>query len=293
MTTTKTVVKYPLDTVTVRLQMPPTNGNNAAVAALFTDLYAGIWNPLITNIPAGAVFFAVKDAVKTFLQQQNFFPMSKTTITCIAVLIANIPYWIMRNPSEVIKTREQAAAVVYVSTDADNRKFYEMDINRTTTCPPTITSIMSEWKHLYVGYFENILYSYPADLIKFLVYDYLLSPNTNELIGFIVHDPSSLEGAALAGAIATALGQYLTSPLDVVRNRVMTKTTTTKASDSVTHNYFELLMRIYHDEGGVAAWFKGSIPSVGKALISGAIQFVTYEETKVQIMHWFGGTANG
>ena len=289
LTVTKTLVKYPLDTITVRLQMPSKNA--VRDMTLFQDLYAGIWNPLIANIPGGAVFFAVKDAVKTYLVQPPL-EMSKPWATCIAVFIANFPYWLIRNPSEVVKTKQQAAAVI--------NKDLVFSKNNTTIS----TSTLSAWQEafgeerqfakLYVVYFENIVYAYPADVLKFLLYDLFVSMTTAATAStlLVASSPasptiSSLEGAALAGAFATATAQFITTPLDLVRNRVMTNMAsigTNKNSKSI----WEILVDIRNSEGGIAAWFKGSIPRVGKAFLSGAIQFATYEEMKQQMLHMFG-----
>ncbi|KAI2492091.1 hypothetical protein MHU86_22458 [Fragilaria crotonensis] len=301
LTVTKTLVKYPLDTITVRLQMPSSR-NARDGSNLFQDLYAGIWNPLIANIPGGAVFFAVKDAVKTFLMQQPLIAMSKPWATCIAVFVANFPYWLIRNPSEVIKTKQQAAAVINKDVVSSN--------NKDTTIPTPST--LSAWQEafgterqlagLYVGYFENIVYAYPADVLKFLLYDLFVSMTTTTTTTILIASSSSaaasptlssLEGAALAGALATATAQFITTPLDLVRNRVMTNMTSTGDDNNGENNknsksILEILLDIRKREGGVSAWFKGSIPRVGKAFLSGAIQFATYEEMKQQILHLFG-----
>jgi solute carrier family 25 S-adenosylmethionine transporter 26 len=40
-------------------------------------------------------------------------------------------------------------------------------------------------------------------------------------------------------------------------------------------------------EEGIGALFAGSFPRLGKALLSGAIQFATYEETKQKMGEFF------
>ena len=250
LTGTKTLVKYPLDTVTVRLQMPSTVRGD-----LFKNVFTGIENPLLLNIPGGAVFFAVKDAVKTYLKQEG---VSKPLATCISVFIANFPYWLIRNPSEVVKTKQQAASVLNT-------------YNATSTAWEAFGAEREQngLSGFYVGYWENIRYAYPADVIKFLIYEQMTGGAASV---------APLEGA-MVGAMATAVAQLLTTPLDVVRNRVMTNTTSAEG-------YLETFTEIA-DKEGKAALFKGAAPRVGKAILSGAIQFATYEETKQQILHLF------
>ena len=66
----------------------------------------------------------------------------------------------------------------------------------------------SNISELYTGYLENMLYAYPADVIKFVAYESLTKGRK---------DLSPFEGAR-AGAISTAIAQLVTTPLDVVRN---------------------------------------------------------------------------
>lgn len=247
----KTLVKYPLDTASVRLQMPNSNFSIRKPLELFDDAFAGIWNPLLWNIPGGAVFFAVKDGTKSFLKATG---MPKWAATCIAVFVANFPYWVIRNPSEVVKTKQQA-------------KDYEDDINAWEAFRTELKE--NGLSGFYVGYWENIIYAYPADILKFLIYDQLTSAFTTI---------TPLEGA-IAGALATATAQFLTTPLDVVRNRVMTANT----GSYNNKNMIEMLISINESEGrqGLLA---GASPRVTKAFLSGAIQFATYEETKQQVL---------
>lgn len=256
---TKTLVKYPLDTATVRLQMPNSPYSVFDLPKLFKGSYRGITVPLLSNIPAGAVFFAVKDAAKEILSPN----LPKWLATSLAVGMAQIPYWLVRNPSEVVKTRQQAGIAGYDDTtpwEAVARVRQDVRNNRTDV-PPLLL-----WEGFYVGYWENILYAYPADVLKFVIYEQLAG-------GRRTISPAQ---GALVGAAATALSQFMTTPLDVVRNRLMVQTPTESREET---SYFATLAELAKTEG-IAGLFAGVAPRVGKALISGAIQFATYEETK-------------
>ena len=99
----KTLVKYPLDTATVRLQMPNTEYAISNLPKLFSGSFDGITAPLLSNIPAGAIFFAVKDATKTSLKGLG---LPKWVLTSLAVSAALPPYWALRNPvSDMCLTR--------------------------------------------------------------------------------------------------------------------------------------------------------------------------------------------
>lgn len=267
LTATKTVVKYPLDTATVRLQMPETTYSIANLANLLEGSFRGIASPLLWNIPAGAVFFAVKDATKQSLS----LPASWAN-TMVAVGIAQFPYWLVRNPSEVVKTKQQAGMEGY-----DNVSSWEaFGLVKEQSSRKNNNSTGLEG--YYVGYWENIVYAYPADVIKFVLYEQITGSRKNL---------PPLESAA-AGAIATALSQFATTPLDVVRNRVMagTQKDTTADDKNDEASYIDTLITLAKEEG-LRGLFAGASPRVGKAILSGAIQFATYEETKQQFAKYF------
>ena len=274
-TTVKTLVKYPLDTATVRLQMPNTPYSIYNIAQLFEGSYRGISLPLLTNIPGGALFFAIKDATKSILKENG---VSRFTATCLAVGVANFPYWLIRNPSEVIKTRQQAGVEGYgpnVNAFDAIRKALETN-NGIDEEKGGGTGGLDEF---YKGYWENILYAFPADVIKFVCYEGLSGG---------IKDVSPIEGA-LYGAISTGVAQFITTPLDVIRNRIMAEDTfITNGEVDVIKNrtYTERFIKLAKEEG-FNGLFAGATPRVGKAILSGAIQFATYEETKSKVADLF------
>ena len=70
-------------------------------------------------MPAGAVFFAIKDFTRSVLREQTLLPLPAWAVTCVAVGVAQPPYWLVRNPSEVVKTRQQARMEGYVIQDRE------------------------------------------------------------------------------------------------------------------------------------------------------------------------------
>ena len=272
LTTTKTFVKYPLDTATIRLQMPNTKYSISNLVELFDGSLRGISLPLLSNIPGGAVFFAIKDFTKSICKESG---MPRWMATSVSVGVANFPYWLIRNPSEVIKTRQQANIQGYVSSK-DNVSI--LDTIRLTMDSGNSTGAFGGIKELYTGYWENILYAYPADVLKFLAYERLSGGRKNL---------SATEGAVY-GAGATAIAQFFTTPLDVVRNRIMAGKSESLggSSDESSPSYVGKFIGLAREEG-LKGLFAGASPRVGKAFLSGAIQFATYEETKKSIRQAF------
>ena len=308
LTVTKTLVKYPLDTATVRLQRPDTPYRIGALLELFEGSYRGVAAPLLSNIPAGAVFFAIKDATQSTLKD-NMPSLPRWQRTCLAVAAAQIPYWLVRNPSEVVKIRQQANLPGYTNAisavNATDKKLTAwrawqqvgLDAQAEAEANNQTTSTLTAASAYYTGFWENIAYAYPADILKFLVYDRMAT-----VLGGGDRRRLSPSQGAIAGAAATAVAQLITTPLDVVRNRIMmdsrkdsggtTKSEVashTKAEPATPTTYLNTLVEIGRNEG-VAGLMAGATPRVGKAILSGAIQFATYEETKQEVAKWFTTT---
>mmetsp|Transcript_9623 Transcript_9623/g.14132 ORF Transcript_9623/g.14132 Transcript_9623/m.14132 type:complete len:431 (-) Transcript_9623:175-1467(-) len=280
LTATKTVVKYPLDTATVRLQMPNTKYSLRRLNQLMEGSFRGIVTPLLWNVAGGAMFFAVKDATKeALLAMPSAVHLPHWSITFLAVAVAQCPYWLVRNPSEVVKTKQQAGVEGF-SEELPMAEAFSVVRNESIK-----QNNGNPLLGFYTGYVANIIYGYPADVIKFVMYDCLVSILTQYLV------MSPTEATLIAGATATAVSQLVTNPLDVVRNRVMAgedTTTMTTNNDSTTKSisYLDRLVRLGREEG-LNGLFLGATPSVGKALLSGAIQFATYEQTKQHIAMLF------
>uniref|UniRef100_A0A7S4AWP2 Mitochondrial carrier protein n=1 Tax=Pseudo-nitzschia australis TaxID=44445 RepID=A0A7S4AWP2_9STRA len=265
----KTLVKFPLDTATVRVQMPNSEYTIRDPLTLFDGCFNGISLTLLSNIPAGALFFGIKDAAKAALKNSDgSSTMPRWLATSLAVSAGMIPYWIVRNPSEVIKVRQQANIEGY------GEGVSAIDAVKQTlrNSSDTDDKNKSNMPDLYTGYWENILYSLPADVIKFIAYESITEGRKNL---------SPVEGAR-AGALATAMSQLITTPLDVVRNRLMTgknRSGSSLSEEEKNKGYIESLVALGTEEG-LSGLFAGATPKIGKAILSGAIQFATYEETK-------------
>lgn len=271
---TKTLIKFPLDTATVRVQMPNSEYSIRDPFRLFDGCFNGISLTLLSNIPAGAVFFGVKDAVKSAIKNSDggISSMPRWMSTSLAVGVALIPYWVIRNPSEVVKVRKQANIDGYENISA-------IDAIKQTVKGSDSDDGGNNISELYTGYWENFLYALPADIIKFVAYESITKGRK---------DLSPLEGAG-AGAIATSLSQLATTPLDVVRNRLMTGKNANGSNLSLEEKkqgYIESLVALGREEG-LSGLFAGATPKVGKAILSGAIQFAAYEETKQSMSKQF------
>ena len=241
----KDIVLHPLDTVKTRLQKSGSRGLSRRALA---DPYAGVLAPLLIGVPAGAVFFGVKDATAALCEGLN-----DEVVELVTVTIANVPYWFVRSPAELVKVRQQLTDRGLL--EAARQIFRD-----------------EGWKGFYVGATESYAYALPTDLVKFFVYRKLkkaISTKRNPV----------LTKAAL-GSIASATAQLATTPLDVLRTRVMddTDTTTTKTS-------IPAAIRAIADAEGINALWAGVTPRLLRAVVSGGLQFGSYEFTKRFFLH--------
>lgn len=170
----KEILLHPFDTVRARQQFKTTSANNrettkidakSGTPGLFSNLYAGLVPALVGGIPAGSVFFGVKDYVKAVLKSAGnnpvpyLGPLSREEITVISVAAANVFYWLIRSPAEEIKTRRQVGQ----QTDSLGLE--------------ALTKLKEEYQRsgvrgvgdlLYGSYLSNFAYALPADIAKFV-----------------------------------------------------------------------------------------------------------------------------
>mmetsp|Transcript_63440 Transcript_63440/g.143098 ORF Transcript_63440/g.143098 Transcript_63440/m.143098 type:complete len:496 (+) Transcript_63440:114-1601(+) len=324
---TKTLVKHPLDTLTVRIQVAKAGkGAGGAKGAmprrevLLQGLWRGVGPPLVFGVPAGATFFGVKDVAKSALRAR--FGLDKRSATLLAVLVAQFPYWLIRNPSEVLKTRAQAEAVLEGgpndggapreggrgADEKEEEKGARVGLGAFRAELRELLEAEGGVRALYRGYGENVACAYPADALKFVLYDLLTGGRGKAKV-------PPLEGAVL-GACATAVSQALTTPLDVVRNRAMLDRTnpnrkvsrqddkqaprgqppkglptsaqaaTEQGGAGFLEVYLGTLAGIGREEG-LGALYAGTVPRIGKAVISGFVQFGAYEATQGAVADFF------
>jgi len=263
----KQTVLYPVDTIKVRLQgMKADERPLWKRSELFRGVYKGFFVPLIFNAPASGTFFAVKDSVKASVSYLGNIPS-----TIIAIALAQFPYWLVRQPSEILKVRDQVEG-----DQRDQDQSLSSSLRRVATQLRQLDPREPETlKGLFQGYSSNIIYTAPADAIKFVIYDSLKAK-------FGKGGPA--QSAAL-GAVSTIAAQVTTTPLDVARNRIMASSSADLESDQQRlkdyskDNVVRAIQRIVEQEGP-GALMLGVVPRIFRAILSGAIQFSTYEFTK-------------
>ena len=240
------------------------------------------WARLVSPPLALTLTKQVKDAVKRSAASSD---LGKTPITLLSVGAANVAYWGVKNPSEILKVRYLVITPRRRSTSdrvcrcsplptaycLPPTTYYSQVRRQAGVTNDTLGAAADLWRDeglggFYNSYGSNYAYSTPVDAIKFLLYEQLKGQFKARRQGGSL---TPVE-AAIGGAIAASTAQAIATPLDVARVRIMTSDAT---------GVVDTIRDIADNEGG-GALYAGIAPKVVRALASGAIQFSTYEATK-------------
>ena len=221
---------YPLDTVKTRLQARR-HGERVRV---FRGLYRGLGGNLVGVAPATALFFAAYEPMKAALASGRDGGdgggggvVSHLTAGAVAGLVSSV----VRVPTEVIKTRRQVGASAGASV-------------RSIVAANGVAG-------LFVGYGSFLLRDLPFDAIEFAGYESMKTAWVK------LNSKSDVNGAEAAGmgAVAGAFAGAVTTPLDVVKTRLMT------TSPGTYRGVIHCVQKTVSEEGALAM-FKGIQPRV-------------------------------
>jgi len=238
---------YPLDTIKTRLQAR----RHGERVALFRGLYRGVGGNLLGVAPASAVFFAAYEPMKRALGAGGDAGGGEgggVRAHLTAGATAGLASSLIRVPTEVIKTRRQVG----------------------TSAASSLRGILAAHgvMGLFAGYWSFLLRDLPFDAIEFAGYESL-----KQAWGSFAdkEDVNGAEAAAL-GAIAGAFTGAVTTPLDVVKTRLMT------SPDSYT-GVVQCVRKTIAEEGAMAL-LKGVEPRVMWIGLGGGCFFSVLETAR-------------
>jgi len=246
---------YPIDTIKTRLQAMRSGGGFSALlrAGGGRALYAGIWGNLVGVAPASAIFMAVYEPVKQAViasvpEDQNFLgPLA-------AGVAAGLTSSIVRVPTEVVKTRMQTGEFTHAFTAL-----------RTIVAREGARGI-------FAGYGSFLLRDLPFDAIEFVTYEQLKRAYKKQ----VLKDSRELNPGehSILGAGAGAVTGMLTTPLDVLKTRLMIQ-----GASGQYRNVFDCANKVIAQEGA-GALFRGWQPRVMWIGIGGSVFFTVLEAAK-------------
>lgn len=251
-------VLFPLDTLKTRLQMA--GASQVARRDLLKGIYHGFGPAVVASAPAAAAFFGMYDYVKRVLVERD--TSGKYTPLChmAAAAAGDVASSTVRVPFEVVKQRLQSG-MYKTSVEAIRATFAKEGM-----------------RGFFAGYGSLVLRELPFDAIQFPLYEFLKTSwakrsGTKELETW---------QNSVCGSIAGGISAAVTTPLDVVKTRLMTQ-----APGGVRYKgIVDGLQRVAREEGG-AALLSGIVPRVVWISLGGAVFFGAYEATKTNLFPHF------
>jgi len=173
-------------------------------------LYSGVQAAFVGSIISSSVYFGTYELGKGVFTSIGNCP--KTLVPPLAAALGNITSSAILVPKEVVKQRMQAGMV-------------------GSALEVFLQTIRSEGiGGLYAGYSAALLRNLPSNIISFSTFEYL------KLAWLRDGEKAALEPwqSVISGAAAGALSASITTPLDVVKTRLMTQARKTVSSSGLS-----------------------------------------------------------
>lgn len=252
---------FPIDTIKTRLQAKGGFFQNGG----WTGVYRGVGSAIVASAPGAALFFVSYESSKKYLLPYSQKLTTNETISngithMTAASIGEIAACSIRVPAEVIKQRAQA------SHYSSSLLAFKGIIKNT--------SGEGVWLGLYRGWGSTILREIPFTIIQFPLYEYLKLSRARSL-GV---DKIAPHEGAVCGMIAGGTAAALTTPLDVIKTRLMLHKTRI--------GLFSLTKELWKNEGFKAFW-RGVGPRTMWISAGGAIFLGVYEMSKEFVLSFY------
>lgn len=246
-------VLFPLDTLKTRLQVATTAAKGAP--ALLTGLYAGFGPAVVASAPAAAAFFGVYDYVKRRLADAYPKRAESPLFHVMAAAAGDISSSTVRVPFEVVKQRLQSGM-------------------HATTAAAVSNILKTEGPSgFFAGYSSLIVRELPFDALQFPLYEYFKVELARRR-GRPLHTWET----SVCGSLAGGLAATVTTPLDVVKTRLMTQSAIAPKYHGLVHG-----LRTIAREEGLPTLMSGVAPRVLWISLGGAIFFGAYEAAKKKL----------
>ncbi len=217
----------------------------------------------IGSAPASALFFVTYNTLKQHIQtEHSSIPTPVTHM--IAACSAEVPACLVRVPTEVLKQRMQAAT--------GTTKPLARDVIRSVIAANGIFG-------LYKGFGVTIMREIPFSFIQFPLYEYIKTVVAEGRGGQMC---SEFE-AACVGSISGGIAAAATTPLDVIKTRLMLGVDSHGVAYKSAHDVFS---RILQQEGW-RTLFAGITPRVTWISIGGFVYFGAYNYSRSVYMKLF------
>lgn len=257
--TTVDLSLYPLDTLKTRLQSP----HGFYASGGFRGIYSGIGSCL-SSAPSGALFFLTYESVKSYLSVRSRRDGDEggsgrmIVEQMLAASAGEVVSCIIRVPTEVVKQRAQAGQ--YPSSVAALRGI----LNQRGQFG--WSGVLGS-RGFYRGFGITIMREVPFTVIQFPLWEgmktwWMVRKNSNTRPGGKEEVLISAAESAVFGSISGAGAAAVTTPLDVLKTRVMLAQTRVPVG--------EMFMYIWRNEGP-RTFLKGIGPRMMWISLGGAV----------------------
>ncbi|KAK1830720.1 mitochondrial carrier domain-containing protein [Podospora conica] len=257
--TTVDLSLFPLDTLKTRLQ----SSTGFFASGGFHGIYRGVGSALVGSAPGAALFFVTYEHIKSAPWTSTLSP---TATHMLAASLGEIAACAVRVPTEVIKQRAQAGQHGGRSGSA---------LRAVLAAEGGVVGV---WMGLYRGWGITVMREVPFTVLQFPVWEGLKAWGRERrvrtgrgLFGEAVVPGQKEVGAVesgVYGSLAGALAAGVTTPLDVLKTRVML---------SARREGVGRIVRGMLREHGVRPFFAGIGPRVMWISAGGAIFLGSYQ----------------
>lgn len=248
---------FPLDTIKTRLQSERGFWKSGG----FRGIYSGILSSAVGSAPTAALFFVAYETSKTafssVVKDRKYESFGHMT----AASVGEISACLFRVPVEVVKQRTQAAGGSATSIQSFQKTLSSEGV-----------------RGFYRGYFTTVMREVPFSIIQFPLWEFF-----KKRVSQYTEQPITAWQSALCGAVSGGTSAAITTPLDVVKTRVMLAE---KGSETAQGNIFKVMKNIVKEKG-VKGLYAGVVPRVTWISIGGCVFLGVYEKVRITCSAFF------
>jgi len=217
----------------------------------FLEFYAGVGVAVVGSMPSVGLYFGIYSfCKKTFQQWDNEnYEQRQTLYIALSAAIGNTIASASRVPYEVVKQKLQTKAYA-------NMAEAMRDLSLKTLFPTG-------------GIASQMLRDIPYAIVTLLTYEHLKSVWKTRAETRFPKVPSK-SWDLVVGGVSGGVGSYVTNPMDVIKTRLQTDSQLYSGS-------IRTCAKLTLEEGGPAAFLRGSVPRLLHKVPANAFFFFFYE----------------
>lgn len=249
------ITLYPIDTIKTRLQ----SSQGFWKSGGFRGIFQGLSAVVVGSAPGAALFFCSYETCKPWIHKNILHSnkeLNKNPLThMLSASVGEITACLIRVPTEVVKQR--------------------MQIGEYNAFGGALKHIYTNYKlrGFYVGYGSTVAREIPFSFIQFPLWErlkILWSEYFND------NQPIHPWQGALCGSFAGAFAAGITTPLDVIKTRLMLRV---DKNGYEYKGFVDCAKRIYSEEQRIMIFYRGIVPRSLWIFAGGFFFFGAYEKT--------------